>query len=85
MLKSHKIKIIPNATMRNQLEQLFNYRRNCWNQGLNIWNDMYESSLVMATKRIAPMSVKFVMNSFKTKQTGNIHSLLVSCKVRLKI
>ena len=54
MIKTHKIKLYPNATMRKELEKLFDYRRFVWNQGLEIWNDMYDASLVMMDKSIRP-------------------------------
>ena len=65
MIKTHKIKLYPNATMRKELEKLFDYRRFVWNQGLEIWNDMYDASLVM--------SEKFVMNWLRTKQIGSLN------------
>ncbi|RXT59224.1 hypothetical protein CHT97_01315 [Lacticaseibacillus chiayiensis] len=54
MIKTHKIKLYPNATMRRELERLFNYRRFCWNQALETWNSMYDGSLVMADKTLRP-------------------------------
>lgn len=54
MIKTHKIKLYPNATMRKELEKLFDYRRFVWNQALEIWNDMYDASLVMMDKALRP-------------------------------
>lgn len=54
MIKTHQIKIEPNAHMRRQIEQLFNYRRYCWNQALGLWNDMYDESLIMNDKQRRP-------------------------------
>lgn len=54
MIKTHKIKLYPNATMRRELERLFNYRRFCWNQALETWNAMYDASLVMVDKTLRP-------------------------------
>ncbi|MDG3060763.1 transposase [Lacticaseibacillus huelsenbergensis] len=54
MIKTHKIKLYPNATMRRELERLFNYRRFCWNQALETWNVMYDASLLMADKTLRP-------------------------------
>ncbi|MDC8115401.1 helix-turn-helix domain-containing protein, partial [Lacticaseibacillus rhamnosus] len=36
--------------MRKELDKLFDYRRFVWNQALEIWNDMYDASLVMIDK-----------------------------------
>lgn len=54
MIKTHQVKIEPNAHMRRQIEQLFNYRRYCWNQALGLWNDMYDESLIMNDKQRRP-------------------------------
>jgi putative transposase len=54
LIKTHKIKLYPNATMRRELERLFNYRRFCWNQALETWNVMYDASLLMADKTLRP-------------------------------
>jgi putative transposase len=54
MIKTHKIKIYPNATMRRVIENLFDYRRYCWNQGLATWNDMYDASLLLEDKKSRP-------------------------------
>ncbi|WP_338217672.1 RNA-guided endonuclease InsQ/TnpB family protein [Lacticaseibacillus salsurivasis] len=47
MIKTHKIKIYPNATMRQVLTSLFNYRRYCYNQALETWNEMYDASIIL--------------------------------------
>ena len=73
MIKTHKIKLYPNATMRKELEKLFDYRRFVWNQGLEIWNDMYDASLVMMDKSIRPNERKVVMNWLRTKQIGSLN------------
>ncbi len=54
MIKTHKIKMYPNATMRLVLTRLFAYRRYCYNQALEIWNEMYDASVVMADKTLRP-------------------------------
>ena len=33
--------LYPNKTMIKVLDSLCDYRRYCWNQGLNLWNDIY--------------------------------------------
>ena len=34
--------LYPNKTMIKVLDSLCDYRRYCWNQGLNLWNDLYK-------------------------------------------
>ncbi len=40
--------------MRLVLTRLFAYRRYCYNQALEIWNEMYDASVVMADKTLRP-------------------------------
>ena len=54
MIKTHQVKIEPNAHMRRQIERLFDYRRYCWNQALGLWNGMYDESLIMNDKQRQP-------------------------------
>lgn len=54
MIKTHQIKIEPNAHMQKQIERLFNYRRYCWNQALGLWNDMYDESFILDDKTKRP-------------------------------
>lgn len=35
----------PNKVMRQALDGACDYRRYCWNQGLALWNEMYEARL----------------------------------------
>ncbi|WP_407893637.1 RNA-guided endonuclease InsQ/TnpB family protein [Lacticaseibacillus sp. N501-2] len=54
MLRTHKIRCYPNATMRRALAQACDYRRYCYNQALATWNEMYDASLVLADKTARP-------------------------------
>ena len=54
MIKTHPVKIEPNAHMRKQIERLFNYRRYCWNQALGLWNDLYDESIILNDKTRRP-------------------------------
>ncbi|WP_420814196.1 RNA-guided endonuclease InsQ/TnpB family protein [Loigolactobacillus bifermentans] len=58
MMQTVKVKLYPNATMRRVLAQLCDYRRYCWNQGLATWNAMYDSSQIMADKKLRPTACK---------------------------
>ena len=37
-----KVALYPNKTMTKVLNDLCDYRRYCWNQGLNLWNELYD-------------------------------------------
>ena len=41
-----QIRLYPNKTMKTVLDSLCDYRRYCWNQGLELWNAMYETRLI---------------------------------------
>lgn len=54
MLKTQIVKVYPNAHMTKHINDLFNYRRYCWNQALETWNNMYDTSIVMDDKTLRP-------------------------------
>ena len=58
IMKSHKVKIEPNAHMTKVIEDLFNYRRYCWNQALATWKNMYDESIIMDDKSLRPNNGK---------------------------
>ena len=41
-----QVRLYPNQTMKTVLDSLCDYRRYCWNQGLELWNTMYEQRLI---------------------------------------
>ena len=41
-----QVRLYPNRTMKTVLDSLCDYRRYCWNQGLELWNTMYEARLI---------------------------------------
>ena len=41
-----QVRLYPNKTMKTVLDSLCDYRRYCWNQGLELWNTMYEARLI---------------------------------------
>ena len=47
MQLTKKVKLYPNKTMAKVLDNLCDYRRYCWNQGLKLWNDLYEQRIEM--------------------------------------
>ena len=43
MIKTQVVELKPNKTMQKELDKLCDYRRYCWNQALEVWQDMYEA------------------------------------------
>lgn len=46
MLLSSQVRLYPNGTMKAVLDSLCDYRRYCWNHGLELWNTLYEARLI---------------------------------------
>jgi putative transposase len=44
---TRKVALYPNQTMTKVLDNLCNYRRYCWNQGLELWNNLYDQRIKM--------------------------------------
>lgn len=47
MQLTKKVMLYPNHTMIKVLDDLCDYRRYCWNQGLNLWNELYNQRVKM--------------------------------------
>ena len=47
MKLTKKVALYPNRTMMKVLDDLCDYRRYCWNQGLELWNDLYDQRVEM--------------------------------------
>ena len=47
MKLTKKVALYPNQTMMKVLDNLCDYRRYCWNQGLELWNDLYDQRVEM--------------------------------------
>ena len=41
-----QVRLYPNRTMQTVLDSLCDYRRYCWNKGLELWNTLYEQRLI---------------------------------------
>ena len=54
MIRTQKVRLYPNKTMQKAIDQLCDYRRYCWNQSLALWNDMYDTSLILEDKKLRP-------------------------------
>ena len=68
MIKNQTVKLHPNQTMRKHLNNLCDYRRYCWNLGLELWNDMYDESLIMNNKTLRPNRNKICNELVHNKQ-----------------
>jgi len=68
MIKTHQVKIEPNAHMTGVIEDLFNYRIYCWNQALATWNDMYDESIILDDKALRPDNGKVRNELISDKQ-----------------
>ena len=58
MIRTQKVRLYPNQKMKKVLDDLCDYRRYCWNQGLALWNDMYDSALILEDKTLKPSERK---------------------------
>lgn len=43
MILNFQVRLYPNKTMKTVLDSLCDYRRYCWNQGLELWNTLYDA------------------------------------------
>ena len=43
---NRQVRLYPNKTMKHVLNSLCDYRRYCWNQALECWNNQYEAHLI---------------------------------------
>lgn len=43
MRLNFQVRLYPNKTMEKVLDSLCDYRRYCWNQGLELWNTLYDA------------------------------------------
>ena len=68
MIRTQVVKLYPSQAMRQHLDDLCDYRRYCWNQGLETWNNMYEESLIMDNKQLRPNEWKVRNELVSNKQ-----------------
>ena len=59
--------------MLKVINDLFNYRRYCWNQALGIWNDMYDESVILSDKTLRPNNYKVRNELVANKQDWQYH------------
>lgn len=46
MRLNFQVRLYPNKTMKAVLDSSCDYRRYCWNQGLELWNTLYDARLI---------------------------------------
>lgn len=46
MRLNFQVRLYPNKTMKKILDSSCDYRRYCWNQGLELWNTLYDARLI---------------------------------------
>ena len=46
MLLNVQVKLYPTRQMRVYLDSQCDYRRYCWNKGLEVWNDFYDQRVI---------------------------------------
>ena len=56
MYLTKKVRLYPNKTMVKVLDNLCDYRRYCWNQGLELWNDLYDQRVEMVSASLRKKS-----------------------------
>ena len=78
MLRVQKVRLYSNETMKQVFDDLCDYRRYCWNQGLALWNDMYDVSLILGDKKLRP-SARKVRNELVANKEDWQYQLSARC------
>ena len=84
MILNMQVELYPNEHMKKYLDKQCDYRRYCWNKGLELWNTLYEQrtiSLPTALKIKIKESVKNKKIKFTKKET-ELRKLFPSPKER---
>jgi len=58
MIKTQVVKIEPNSHMNSEIKSLFDYRRYSWNKALELWNKMYDESIIVDDVSLRPSGRK---------------------------
>ena len=72
-----KVKLYPNRTMAKVLDSLCDYRRYCWNQGLDLWNDLYDQRVEMVPadlRKKSQLAIKDKSIVFSEEEQGLLNS-----------
>lgn len=54
VIRTQKVWLYSNQALKKVLDDLCDYRRSCWNQGLALWNDLYDASLILENQKLLP-------------------------------
>ena len=57
-VKTRTVRLYPNSHMTKELDSLCDYRRYCWNLGLETWNEMYNLHLLDKDNNPSPSEYK---------------------------
>lgn len=57
-VKTRTVRLYPNSHMTKELDRLCDYRRYCWNLGLETWNEMYNLHLLDKDNNPSPSEYK---------------------------
>lgn len=52
------VRLYPNVEMKQVLDENCDYRRFCWNKGLETWNAMYQAYKASGDKTLRPSHYK---------------------------
>lgn len=53
-IKTRTVRLYPNSHMTKEMDKLCDYRRYCWNLGLEMWNDVYNLHLIDKANNPSP-------------------------------
>ena len=77
MQLSMKVKLYPNHSMAKILDNLCDYRRYCWNHGLELWNDIYDQRLLARKRKVNGKTAT------QSKQYFKVRTKLQKCYQRV--
>lgn len=68
-----KVVLYPNKTMTKVIDDLCDYRRYCWNRGLELWNDLYDQRIEMvpaSLRKKSQLAIKDKTIVFSDEEQG---------------
>ena len=75
VIQTRVYELHPNKVMRQALDEACDYRRYCWNQGLSLWNEMYEArQIAKSTKQ------KSLLKAYPSPTERKVRNELVANK-----
>lgn len=83
-IKTQVVKLKVNKTMQKHLDALCDYRRYCWNKGLETWQLMYEAHTLNKKIIPVPTNAESATNQSQIKLIGNMICQLDAYNQRLK-